>query len=219
VTVDLAMPGRNESGFTLIELLVTITLLSLLALVLFGGLHFGIRAWEGASANSAGADDLRVVQNILRREIEQAYPYYASDDPLHPEIDFRGDDHAMTFLAPAPQVMERSARYRITVAEERSAGDVQLAIRAAPELATTGNSTWSAPLLRNLAAVRFSFLGPDGWHDAWKNRSTLPSLVRVRVTFRRGDSRFWPDLIVAPRIAADAGCVYDYVTKRCHGRS
>lgn len=211
-------PNGNEGGFTLIELLVTITLLSLLALVLFGGLHFGVRAWEGARANGVGSDDLRIAQNILRREIEEAYPYYFSADPLHPEIDFRGNNTAMTFLATAPQATGSNDRSRVTIAEERDGEGVQLSIRAMSELATAGNAAWSAPLVRDIATARFSFLGPGGWRDSWQNQIALPSLVRVRVTFKPGDGRFWPDLIVAPRVTADAECVYDYATKRCQGR-
>lgn len=213
-----AIPSRGDSGFTLIELLVAIVLLSLLALVLFGGLHFGMRAWEGANANSAGSDDLRIVQGIIRREIEGAYPYYQSSDPLHRQIDFRGDRLAMTFLATAPQASASSARSHVTIAEEHDRSGAQLTIRAVPELAVAGHAAWSASLVRDIATARFSFLGSDGWHDTWQNQSVLPSLVRVHVTFKSGDGRFWPDLIVAPHITADAGCVYDYATKRCQGR-
>ncbi len=216
--VGHAIPTRSDGGFTLIELLVAITLLSLLALVLFGGLHFGMRAWEGARANSVGSDDLRIAQGIVRREVEGAYPYYSSRDPLHPEIDFRGNNSAMTFLAAAPQAIASSTRSRVTIAEERVGRIVQLTIRAVPELATAGNAAWSAPLVGDIATARFSFLGPDGWHDTWQNQSILPSLVRLRVAFKSGDTRFWPDMVVAPHITADASCVYDYPTKRCQNR-
>jgi len=211
--------NRNEAGFTLIELLVTVTLLSLLLLLLFGGLRFGTRAWDGAQAHGVRTDELRLVQDLLRREIEQAYPAYDITDPVHPVVDFRGDEDDITFLAPAPQAVGEGGRSRITIRGERSGGALQLAIRATPELAASQDGAWSAPLLRNVAAVRFSYFGDGRWNASWTNRNALPDLIRVHLTFAPGDGRVWPDLIVAPRIGMDAGCIYDFGSKRCQGRS
>ncbi len=97
-------------------------------------------------------------------------------------------------------------------------------MHARPELAAGDTGAWSEPLLRNLAAVRFSYYGaaaPGGqpvWQARWPVGTTIPQLVRLHVDFARGDSRVWPDLIVAPRIEADAGCVYDDATQACQGR-
>jgi len=52
----------------------------------------------------------------------------------------------------------------------------------------------------------------------WTLPSRLPRLVRVKIEFPDGDARFWPELLVAPRIDVDVGCVYDALTKRCRGR-
>lgn len=209
----------GEAGFTLIELLVTITLVSMLLLLLFGGLRFGVRAWDGSQAHGVRTDELRLVQGILRREIEQAYPAYDATDPVHPVVDFRGGADSLAFLAPAPQAAETTGRSRIAIRMERVGGQLQLAMHGAPELASGQGDAWSAPLLRNVAAVQFAFFDSAGWHPDWKNMNAMPVLVRVRVKFRPGDGRVWPDLIVAPRIGTDAGCVYDYTTMHCQGRS
>lgn len=211
-------PNSGEAGFTLIELLVTTTLLSLVLLLLFGGLRFGVRAWDGAQAHGVRMDELRVVQDLLRREIEQAYPYYDVADPIRPRVDFQGAEDRLTFLAPAPQATDPSGRARITIFGERRGSDMLLAMQAEPELGASRNGAWSAPLLRHVAAVRFSYFGADGWSTNWTKAGAMPSLVRVHVEFRPGDGRLWPDLIVAPQIGADAGCIYDYPTKRCQGR-
>ncbi len=210
---------RHQAGFTLIELLVTVTLLSLLLLLLFGGLRFGTRAWDGAQAHGVRTDELRLVQDLLRREIEQAYPAYDTTDPVHPVVDFRGDEDALTFLAPAPQAVGQGGRSRLTILGETSGGVRQLAIHAVPELAASQDGAWSAPLLRNVAAVRFSYFGDGRWVPNWTDRTAMPELVRVRLTFAPGDGRVWPDLVVAPRIGTDAGCIYDFGSKRCQGRS
>ncbi|HEY2069246.1 MAG TPA: prepilin-type N-terminal cleavage/methylation domain-containing protein [Rhizomicrobium sp.] len=196
-------------GFTLLELLVTITLLSLLSLLLFGGLRLGTRAWDGAQAYGAGTDEVRVVQALLRRELEAAYPSVTASDPLHPVVEFDGNVHQMTFLAPPPQALHENGRERITL----SAGPGSLTIHATPELASNRQGDWSTVILRNVASVHFSYFGDGAWRGSWTNAQALPSLVRVQVKF--ADNRAWPDLIVAPHIEEDASCIFDPVTKKC----
>ena len=42
------------------------------------------------------------------------------------------------------------------------------------------------------------------WQRVWRDRTRLPALVRLAIDFPDGDRRFWPDLVVAPRIDAVA---------------
>jgi general secretion pathway protein J len=209
----------GQAGFTLIELLITMTLLSFLLLLLLGGLHFGVRAWDSAQAHGVRADELRVVQSLLRGEIEEAYPATDAADPVHPVIDFQGSETALTFLAPPPQAAQSGGRSRITFSAVRAGGSIALTVQGLPELATTPAGGWSSPLLRNLAAVQFAYFGPDGWTTAWSHKNAMPNLVRVRVTFPRGDGRVWPDLIVAPQIAVDTPCAAGVVSALCRSPS
>jgi general secretion pathway protein J len=54
-------------------------------------------------------------------------------------------------------------------------------------------------LLTHVARLDLSFLGTSGsgWTSSWSARE-LPRLVRLHVVFTDGDTRHWPDLIVAP---------------------
>lgn len=216
---------RSEAGFTLLELMVTLTLASLLSVLLFGGLRLGARAWDRSEARGAGTDELGTVQALLRREIEEAYPLYLTTDPLHPAIDFAGDPDSMTFLAPAPQAAALQGRTRITLATEHDVGGMHLVMTATPELAASAAAAWHETLIGRLAGLRFAYYGSDdpqtapSWHAHWTNARMLPELVRVDAMFPRGDGRVWPVLVIAPRITADADCVYDITTTRCMGRS
>jgi general secretion pathway protein J len=209
---------KSEEGFTLIELLVTVTLLSLLVVVLFGGLRFGVRAWDGAQAHSVRTDEIRLVQDLMRREIEQSYPRYIAD-PIHPFIDFRGGEQSISFLAPPPLAADAGARWRVTFQARRSPTGMQLYILAQPDLPNANKRAWSQDLLNNLASVSFTYLGPDGWIAGWSDTRRMPRLVRIHVEMPRGDGRVWPDLIVAPQIETDAGCVFDRTTTQCEGRT
>lgn len=218
------MTRRGEAGFTLLELLVSMALLALLTVVLFGALRFGARAWDSGEAHSTGMDEVRLVQGLLQREIEQAYPFWLTTDPLHPTVDFRGAEDSMDFLAPPPRVVVGGGRARIAFERAADGRYEQLVMRAEPELSSENATALEEPLLRNLASIRFSYFGADSvgappvWHANWSDRQTMPLLVRVHVEFPKGDARSWPELVVAPRIFADANCVYDPANRNCRGR-
>jgi general secretion pathway protein J len=65
-------------------------------------------------------------------------------------------------------------------------------------------------LIERITGARFTYFGgvegdagPD-WQADWDKRPELPALVRLAIDFPDGDRRFWPDLVVAPRIDARA---------------
>ena len=60
--------------------------------------------------------------------------------------------------------------------------------------------------------------GAPDWQSDWSGRRALPDLIRIRIGFPAGSNRYWPDLVVAPRITVDAGCAYDPLTYHCKGR-
>jgi general secretion pathway protein J len=79
-------------------------------------------------------------------------------------------------------------------------------------------------LIKGLDRASFTYYGVDEpgaaptWHDSWSDRFALPGLIRINGAFPAGDARHWPDLVIAPRIGADQGCVLDPLGHRCQGR-
>lgn len=59
--------------------------------------------------------------------------------------------------------------------------------------------------------VSFSYFGaeepesPPRWHDGWHKSVNSPLIVRISVEFFARDTRFWPDLVVAPRVTLSEG--------------
>lgn len=217
---------RGEEGFTLLELLIAMTLLGLLMALLFGGLRFGARAWEHSEAHTTGMDDVRLAQAFIRSEIEQAYPLLVLTDPIHPHMDFEGGTEALVFLAPAPTSIAAAGRARIDLRVVDRGSRSMLVVRARPELAWDDDrdAIHEESLLAGVRSLRFSYFGSDSpgasrqWQERWTNRFRLPELIRVAVEFGPGDTRVWPTLVVAPRIAVDVNCLYDPLTKGCRGR-
>jgi general secretion pathway protein J len=216
----------GQSGFTLVELLVALALFSLLVTVLFNNVHFGLQAWKQGGARAEDVQHMMASQELLRRMIGDIYPMYIIDAAAGPRIDFEGTKDALSFLASAPTSANTGGRYRFKLSVERRSGEDDLILSAMPELAFSQNSAMGTRtlLLRDVDHAEFSYFGtPAGernpqWTDVWSKRSEMPVLVRVRVAFRSGDMRSWPDLVATPRVTADVSCVYDPLTMRCRGR-
>lgn len=224
---DTPMPGRDagsEAGFTLVELLVALALFSLLATLLFGNVRFGLHAWQKASVSTERFQRSMISRDLLRRMIGNLYPMLVPGDPTQPQIDFDGGKEAVNFLGYAPTVAS-GGRFRFRVFIERRRDQADLVMSSTPELADSDSPmTAKTLLLSGIERVEFSYFGDSAsgqhsqWNDSWIKRSEIPSLVRIRVTTRSDEAQFWPDLIIAPRILADVGCVYDPITMRCRGR-
>ncbi len=208
----------KEAGFTLLELLVALTLLAMLSLVLFGGFRFGTRAWDRSESATAGGNEIRRAQDAIASTLSRAYPEMQTADPAHPHIFFGGEANAVTFLG--PDRAQDGAMSIYTLARQGEA----LTMTTTPELARDPRrQTVNRKLLDHVAAFDLAYFGvgkvgdPPRWFTRWHDPARLPRLVRIRATLsRRGPA--WTEMVVAPRIAADADCNYDALTKFCQGR-
>jgi general secretion pathway protein J len=206
VTVE---PSDSEAGFTLVELLVALALFSLLCALLFGNVRLGMRAWRFGAVHAEQVDHTMVVQGVLRRIIEEAYPLFLAGGSPHPHVDFNGRHTSLDFLSSAPIAAGAGPRYRFLVTADKVGGKTDLVMRARPELASSEDASTQTVLFANIERLEFSYFGAtssDGtsqWRDEWLQQAAAPRLVRVRAWFPTRDGRKWPDLIVTPRISAD----------------
>jgi general secretion pathway protein J len=218
-------PPDCEAGFTLVELLVALALFSLLCTLMFGNVRFGMRAWQYGAAHAEQVDHTMVVQGVLRRIIEEAYPYFLVGDPTRPHVDFNGKQTSLDFLSSALTAAGAGPRYRFLLTADKIGGKTDLAITSRPELVSAEDAaTTRTVLLADIERVEFSYFGATlsdsvaQWRNEWLLQAAAPQLVRVRTWFPAHDGRTWPDLLITPRISADVNCVYDALTKRCRGR-
>lgn len=222
----ISLDANGEAGFTLVELLVALALFSLLVILLFDNVRAGLQAWRHSGQYAEDIGRRASVQDTLRRLIGNLYPMAVHDGSGVQRIDFDGARDRIAFLGGAPTVLSSGGRFRYAVSLEGEQGRANLVLRASPELADTKDisAATKTVLLPDIAQVEFSYFGDapaerrQNWRDAWQRRADSPKLVRVRITFAPGDARSWPELLIAPRILADVGCVYDPGTMRCRGR-
>jgi general secretion pathway protein J len=216
----------GEAGFTLVEFLVALALFSLLTTLLFGSVRTGVQAWQRGSARTEHVEHGLVAQDLLRRMIGNIYPMLATSDAAQPRIDFDGASDAISFLGDAPIAASSGGHLRFRLLLERRQNRADLVISATPELAGSqgAEAATRTLLLSGIDRAEFAYFGEGRserslqWQDSWAGRNDLPRLVRIRIAFRAGDARPWPELVIAPRVNADVGCIFDPVTKRCRGR-
>jgi general secretion pathway protein J len=224
-TRDTRFAGRGSEGFTLIELLVALALFSLLVTGLLGAMHYGISAWKRTTVQVDQLDHTLHVQNFLRRLIEDAYPLFIADGATRKYVDFKGNSISLDFLSSVPIALATGGRARFTLSVTAADGHVELVAASDLELTNRGGAPLTTrALISDLESVEISYFGrvrtdrTARWHESWTEQPTLPQLIRIRVRYPAGDPRIWPELLAAPRITADVGCVHDPLTNGCRGR-
>jgi general secretion pathway protein J len=210
--------GRNKpvsatAGFTLVELLVGLTLMGLLAVMLFGGFRFGLRAWEAGGSRIERQTEAELVQNLLQRELGQAYSLADTNQQTTPSTipTFLGNRNSLGFVAPLPTQAGVGGLFRFGLGIEMNGPERQLVLAwqifrpdRPPRPSVDDNS--KSVLLHGVEAVDLAYFGrrqagvPTQWQSDWDDRHGLPELIRLRVTFPPGDGRAWPDLYVAPKL-------------------
>src|SRR5262245_45924092 len=210
---------RHAAGFTLVELLVALTLFALMSVLMFGGLRFGLRAWESGSRLMDEAAQVELAQGLLRRELSQARlpSLVIAEEEEHDTISaFVGTADAMSFVAPLPSHSGIAGLGVFLLSERQPQNGDGATLTLAwkvfrPDEFNSQTAEAAEPdeervLLEGFAGMELAYYGrfdsnlPPDWLDHWDGNFGLPELIRVRVSFPAGDRRRWPDLLVAPRL-------------------
>jgi general secretion pathway protein J len=214
---------RRAAGFTLVELLVALMLFAMLSGVVFTALRFGAATLRRETAAQESVEAMTSSELVLHRMIEAAYPAYLPPPVpgLLGRVDFDGTGTSMIFLTQAPLGVAPGgfARVRLWTAGH----DLLLAAR--PELAWPGtDQTTSETLVNGISGAQFAYFGADApgqpgyWHETWQDRTALPSLIRISVSFPQGGTKKWPDLLISPMVIVDESCLFVAITQSCQRR-
>ena len=214
------LPDDGESGLTLVELLVALVLMALIAVMMSGGIRFGVRAWEAADARVEDDTRIQAVQALLRRQFNRAYPAIGADARKRSQVDFEGRANSLRFITALPAHLSPGGRS--VVALEGAADDVPaLILRWRPhrpgfgdddDEAAGADGEWAEEhvLIEGIEGMEFAYFGAEKpgddprWFDDWQERRTLPTLVRLRLSFAEDDRRTWPELVADLPITARA---------------
>jgi general secretion pathway protein J len=146
--------------------------------------------------------------------------------PLH----FAGDRDEMRYAAALPSRVAEGGVYYFRIAVVRE-GDKSLLVQErmipepdaldAPEFRDAARSV----LADGITELKIGYFGRDpgaaeteapSWRDKWDDTQRLPLLVRIDIVPAKGSA--WPQLVVEPRHAPEAGCrAWDAARQRCRG--
>jgi general secretion pathway protein J len=198
---------NRQQGYTLLELLVAMLLLSIIGVIIAGGLQFGTAVWsrtEGAIADTSEIDE---AHSILRTVLAQAVP--VRRDGL---VTFDGEPARAAFESPAPQALRAGGLAHMEIVAEPDKDGGLLVIR----VSSPGDAPREITLARKIGSVRFSYLDASEripvWLAVWRDRMRLPDAVRLEQESASGP---WTTLIVHPKIAQSAACDYDPESASC----
>lgn len=222
------MKRARVQGFTLIEMLVALALVSLMSLAMLQAYRFSQRTLVQTTRVDAGVREVANAQRVLRRLIEQGYPFEVANDggsSASASHGLVGNDDNFALTAPAAAHLGGVGHYRYALALKEGGGlEVGWALDRNGANAPSETSGGHEEILDRIQSVSIAYLElvergngqiELNWRETWIDKRELPALVRIRVEFAPGDRRQWPELVVAPRISADANCVFDVVSQMC----
>lgn len=209
--------------------MVALVLVSLMSVAMLQAYRFSQRALGQITRVDAGAREVADVQRALRRLIEQAYPFEVPQADRQQRVarGISGNATRFALSAPAPATSGSVGMYRYAFGAGEGADSGKLEVSWTLDrngAVASGNDSHREALLEGVESMSIAYLElvelGDGkmemnWREEWMDRDALPALVRIRVGFAPGDARRWPEFVVAPRISADANCVFDVVSQMC----
>jgi general secretion pathway protein J len=204
--------GARADGFTLLEVLAALALLALLLVGVYSGIRTASHSLRSGTQAVERLDAVRSAQQFLRSELAQAMTQQLAKNPDNDEpIFFRGDAHAMSFVAPLPGYLGKLGPQAQTLElVDNGKGGQRLQVRFAL-LPPSGEPLPAGPpqvLLEDVRNGRFQYRGLDAqgrvgqWRADWRGGDHLPQLVRIDLTLP--DAGYWPQLTVPLRVDASA---------------
>ena len=191
-------------------MLVAITVLALLMIGLTQGVRTGFSFWGSQSRRSAEVTELDATARVLRHLLTDIPIRPAASGAGQVAILFEGHSALLTFVSDLPTGFGDTRRAKIEIALRGE----DLILDWTPHRHEIGSSPTPRPaevrLVHGVKTLEFAYWGDSGglggaaaWLPEWISPA-LPELIRIRLSFGKGDGRRWPDLVAAPQLRTPA---------------
>ncbi len=204
-------PAR-AAGFTLVELVVALSMVTVMMVLLFGGLRLGARVWDTVEQRTGTLHERQMIARFIMRELEQARPLTFAPRDGDKRLAFVGKADAVYFVAPLPSQAGGGGLHWLGL-EVVGAEDTRRLVLSYELFQTEDWQRYDPQprrqlvLYDELADAEFDYFGAPGdsrqarWSAAWDDPEKLPQLVRLRLKGEQAESA-WQELLVAPRLGA-----------------
>jgi prepilin-type N-terminal cleavage/methylation domain-containing protein len=200
---------KQAPGFTLLELMVSLTLMGIIAAIIFGALHLGISSWERGNQIVDSAQEQIFAWHLVSRQIRSACPFRGEGNSLY----FRGDKSEISFVsAYSLHLGDQSGLVRVIyrIVEDQDRGKTRLLVHEEPvldkkrleeevdnndfiELMETDEPIFFS-FEKAVAGVSLTEEDSSSWEDHWEGtEQSLP--LRVKISRELGDKES-EDLLV-----------------------
>ena len=182
--------AKHANGFTLLEILLALALMAMVMLGVWGALAGATRMTHSADALMARSENVRTVQEFLRRHVAAAGMIPWTEGSGTRARVFEGGASSMQYVAPLPMQSGHAGLYLQTLSLQKDdSGGTTLRLSYRPY---TGNLEVDGEpehhvLLTGLSGGRFQYLAaaaygkPARWRDDWTALNGLPLAVRIHL--------------------------------------
>ena len=197
--------AKHASGFTLLEILLALALMAMVMLGVWGALSSATRVTHSADALMARSENVRTVQQFLRRHVGAAGMMPWTEGSGARARVFEGDASSMRYVAPLPMQSGHAGLYLQTLSlqkDDSGGTTLRLSYRSyTGNLRVDGDPTYHV-LLTDLSGGKFQYLAaaaygrPARWRDDWRALNGLPLAVRIHLDPAWRARVPFPDLLI-----------------------
>ncbi len=211
------MVNQRQQGFTLLEVIVVFTLLAMIFAMIFSGLDSGRRTAEKGEKRITSINEMRVIQNLIRRQVSRAMAIGIEENDKGQIAKFYGDSNGITFISMMPGYLGNSGPHiqRIELADDKDGRFLQYkhGVYSNFDDEDEHNGFDDAEpivLMEHIEDGQFAFveMGEDGEPTEWvseiENTQTMPLMVQLDIKMDQEAKESWPLLQIALQVDADS---------------
>jgi len=206
---------NKQVGFSLMEVIVSMTLLSLIMAMIYGGIHSSRKMAQKGNNRINATNEIRVVQELIRRQISRILPMAFKEEEGDFVI-FEGSESHIMYVSPMPGYLGKGGPHvqLIEIVNAKGGKILQfshwLLNDSLEEDSFEDSDQEPVVLLENVRDAEFSFMKldeegePGDWESEWEETENTPLMVRLEVDMGEKALMAWPNMQVALMLDATA---------------